>query len=168
MNNAANVVNLLLETDIVRVCMYCDQTNPLPVQPGQHKSHGVCRKHVAQYVRDTAANPEAEAQMRASLEAKPDSSFAPTHESVDPSVAQRFAQATGLTLHPEVQYGSMQAGSLDRLSPAQRKEMETLASWEFTEKRPGAASGITFYIPVNASYDEMMRRWEQKKQEFNV
>lgn len=169
MKNAANVVNMLLETEIVRVCMYCDQAKPLQVQPGQHKSHGVCRKHIAQYVRDmSSGDPEMEAQLRASLGAKPDSSFAPTTESVDASVAQKFAQNAGLALHPEIQYGSMSAGSLDQMSPEDQATMRGMASWEFTDERPGPTEGVTFYVPVNSTYDEMAQRWDQKQQDFKV
>lgn len=169
MKEAANVVDMLLENEIVRVCMYCDQTNPVRVGPGQSKSHGVCRKHIPQYAKDMAGgNPEMEAKLRASLEAKPESGFAPTTESVDASVAQKFAQDTGLSLHPEITYGSMSASSLGSLSPQEQDMMRSLASWEFTDRRPGPSSGITFYVPVNASYEEMTQRWEQKKKDFGL
>jgi len=169
MKEAANVVDMLLENEIVRVCMYCDQIKPTRVGPGQSKSHGVCRKHIPEYARDMAGgNAEMEAKLRASLEAKPDSGFAPTTESIDASVAQKFAQDTGLSLHPEVTYGSMRADSLGALSPEAQTTMRKMASWEFTDRQPGPSSGITFYVPVNASYEEMMQRWEQKKKDFGL
>ena len=47
--NAERVVNSLLGTanaDIVRVCANCErELGPLPTEPGQVKSHGICARH---------------------------------------------------------------------------------------------------------------------------
>jgi len=158
MQNALNVVNMLLETQIMRVCAQCEQEyGAQPVQPGVQKSHGMCRRHAL----------EAYAEAGVPLEmvhSQPDSAFPPDlSESVDATAAQRFAQDSGLTLHPELQYGSMAASQLALLSPDQQKQMQTLASWEFTDRRPESPTrSLTFYSPVNASYEQIAELWDKK------
>lgn len=161
MNKATQVVNMLLETQIVRVCSKCEQEHgPVPAAPGVQKSHGLCRRHALEAYKDAGIPAE-------KVMAMPPENFAPDlSESVNPAEAQRFAQDTGLTLHPELQYGSMSSRDVP---PELLQQMQHMAMWEFTDRRQGQPSaGITFYVPVNASYDEMMQRWEQKKKEFGL
>lgn len=154
---------MMLEAQIVRVCSKCEQERgPVQTAPGVQKSHGLCRRHAIESYQEAGIPTE-------KVMAMPPESFAPDlSESVNPAEAQRFAQDTGLSLHPQVTYGSMSADSLAGLDPEQRRDMEALASWEFTDRGTGPSSGITFYVPVNASYDEMMQRWEQKKKDFGL
>jgi len=158
MQNALNVVNMLLETQIMRVCAQCEQEyGAQPVQPGVQKSHGLCRRHAYAAYAEAGLGPENVAAM-SSDQFPPDLS-----ESVDASTAQRFAQDSGLTLHPELQYGSMAANQLSLLSPDQQKQMQTLASWEFTDRRPESPTrSLTFYSPVNASYEQIAELWDKK------
>ena len=79
MNSATNVVDMLLETEFIRVCMYCEKERPVAVGVGQSKSHGLCRRHAPDYIRDTTQGipPEKQEQMIATISGKPDSAFAP-------------------------------------------------------------------------------------------
>lgn len=80
MKNAANVVDMLLEAEIVRVCMFCEkERGPVPVQPGQSKSHGVCRRHTPDFIAYSAQGlpEEAKAKMLAAYQSKPADYFAP-------------------------------------------------------------------------------------------
>jgi hypothetical protein len=164
MKSAVSVVNLLLETQTMRVCAACEQeVGPVPVEPGVHKSHGYCRRHLLQiYAEDGIPLGDVQKQ--------PDSFFPPDlSESVDASEAQRFARDTGLALHPQIQYGAMSAKDIAQLSPEQQREALTMANWEFTDRRGDQSSvAISFYAPVNATYDQMAQRWEQKKKDFGV
>lgn len=164
MKSAVSVVNLLLDAQFVRVCSKCEQEfGPVQVEPGVQKSHGLCRRHAL----------EAYAEAGVPLEMvhkQPDTAFPPDlSESVDASEAQRFAQDTGLALHPQVQYGAIAAADVEQLPPEQQQQFASLANWEFTDRRPDQPSqGISFYVPVNATYEQMMQRWEQKKKEFGL
>ena len=43
---AQAVVNMLLENEIIRACAHCEKDyGAVPLQPGQVKSHGMCRRH---------------------------------------------------------------------------------------------------------------------------
>lgn len=82
MKDAAQIVDMLLETEQVRICPYCDQEHNIQVGPGQAKSHGVCcRKHM-----DTAINhvsggdPALQDQMRAYFAKKKESDFSPEYQ----------------------------------------------------------------------------------------
>jgi hypothetical protein len=164
MKSALSVVNLLLDAQIMRVCSACEQEfGPVPAEPGVQKSHGLCRRHAL----EAYGNAGVPLEM---VHKQPDSAFAPDlSESVDASVAQRFAQDTGLTLHPQVQYGAVSAATVEQLPPEKRQQFAALANWEFTDRRPDQPSqGISFYVPVNATYEQMMQRWNEKKQEFGV
>lgn len=97
MKNAANVVDMLLETDIVRVCMFCEkERGPVPVGPGQSKSHGVCRRHSPDYVRYSAQGMPVEYQdkMIAAFNEKPDSYFAPDLSQAMPEAVEDRACMT--------------------------------------------------------------------------
>lgn len=164
MKSALSVVNLLLDSPFVRVCSKCEQEfGPVPVEPGVQKSHGLCRRHALEAYADAGIPLE-------KVHQQPDSAFPPDlSESVDASVAQRFAQDTGLTLHPQVQYGAVSADAVAQLPPEKQQQFAALANWEFTDRRPDQPSkGISFYVPVNATYEQMMQRWNEKKQEFGV
>ena len=73
MNPANQVVNILLETGTQRVCAACEKEfGPAPAQPGTQKSHGLCRRHMADAYKD-AGFPEKIAE----LPSKPDENFSP-------------------------------------------------------------------------------------------
>ena len=51
---AAQVVEILVESDLVRVCAACEKEfGPVRVGPGQQKSHGFCRRHSTEYYPDS-------------------------------------------------------------------------------------------------------------------
>lgn len=160
MRNALNVVNMLLETQNMRVCSACEKEfGTVPVQPGVQKSHGLCKRHAYIYYADAGMGREA-------VDRQDASAFAPDlSESVNNYEARRFAHDTGLTLHPEIQYGAIDARSVEQLPPEQKAELTKMANWEFTDRRPdgGVTQGFTFYAPVNATYDQMMALWRQKQ-----
>lgn len=66
---AKMAVDLLLETELVRVCSSCEQEfGPVTIQPGQHKSHGLCKRHMREMYKDFWGP---------SYENRPDSDFPP-------------------------------------------------------------------------------------------
>jgi len=73
MNSAAQIVSLMLEGPVLRVCAFCEKEHqaagkgPIPVEPGFEKSHGICAKHYPQYLRDMEFPPEEIASMMASM-----------------------------------------------------------------------------------------------------
>jgi len=106
MKNAANVVDMLIEAEIVRVCMFCEkERGPVPIQPGQSKSHGVCRRHIPAFVNYSAQGLPADYQQKmiATMQQKPDTDFAPDlsqamPESLEDRACMSCAREQG-TLH---------------------------------------------------------------------
>lgn len=89
MKPANQVVNMLLETGTQRVCAACEKEfGPVPAQPGTQKSHGICRRHMADAYRE-AGFPEKVAE----LEQKPDDNF-------PPDLAQLPTHGKGAVLDP--------------------------------------------------------------------
>jgi hypothetical protein len=53
------------DVSLVRACAWCEkELGPVAVKPGQSKTHGVCRRHFEQHLRDAGI---AEAEIQASL-----------------------------------------------------------------------------------------------------
>lgn len=154
MNKATQVVNMLLEAQVMRVCAQCEKEfGPVPVAPGTSKSHGLCKRHAIKQYQDAGLS-------TAKVTAMPPENFAPDlAESVSSDEAQRFARDNGLALHPKGTYGVF--STLADATPEQAKALEKLAAWQFT-----APNGITFYAPVNSTYAEMQKQWERKQKEF--
>ena len=81
MKDAGQIVDMLLETEQVRVCPYCDQEHGIQVAPGQAKSHGLCcRRHMDTAIKHMAGdNPALQAQMRQLFARKTDADFSPEY-----------------------------------------------------------------------------------------
>lgn len=56
---ASQIVAYLLEYEVVRVCASCEQEmgRRVKVEPGQHRSHGYCRRHMLEYYRQADIDP---------------------------------------------------------------------------------------------------------------
>lgn len=58
MNEAEQIVNLLLETRMIRVCSQCQADRmarglpPVEIPPGGSMTNGMCRRHTLQYFQD--------------------------------------------------------------------------------------------------------------------
>jgi len=89
MKDAAQIVDMLLETEQVRICPYCDQEHNIQVGPGQAKTHGVtCKKHLEQHLQHYTGNdPALMAKFRAMYASKPDSDFSPEYQPPQPAAA---------------------------------------------------------------------------------
>jgi len=71
MKDAEQVVRLMLEFQIKRVCAKCEQeVGVLPEEPGVKKGHGMCRRHAVEAYRAAGLDP-------AQVAAKPDDAFPP-------------------------------------------------------------------------------------------
>jgi hypothetical protein len=71
--NAQKVVNLLLDSEHVRVCSACEREfGPVQISPGQIKTHGLCKRHALELF-GSHLPPE---KLKA-LEQKPEENFAP-------------------------------------------------------------------------------------------
>ena len=77
MRSAANtLVNMMLETKLVRACAHCEQEHgAVPLQPGQAKSHGICRRHAVESA--LALPPEHQGTLVESYQKAEDSMFCP-------------------------------------------------------------------------------------------
>jgi len=71
MKAAEQVVRLMLEVQIKRVCANCEKEfGTLPEEPGVKKGHGMCRRHAIEAYREAGLD-------TAQIVAKPDDTFPP-------------------------------------------------------------------------------------------
>jgi len=80
---AEALVEMLLETEIRRVCPFCEKEKPESERlKGNNLSHGMCRKHIKDYVRALTQgdDPQLEKELVDKLSQLPDSAFVPRQE----------------------------------------------------------------------------------------
>lgn len=72
MSKALQIVNLMLETQSVRVCASCENERGVKAKlpPGVHPSHGICRRHAVMGYEKEGLDPN-------DLNSRPDDHFAP-------------------------------------------------------------------------------------------
>ena len=72
-----SIVNLMLETDLLRVCSFCEQEfGKVALKPGQTKTNGYCRRHCLLVADELPECPE-KTEYIADMQSKPDGFFCP-------------------------------------------------------------------------------------------
>ena len=99
MTAASVVVSRMLETQLVRVCAQCEKEHgPVPVQTGQSKSHGMCRRHALEAAQSVPA--ERRGTLVESYQKAEDSWFCPDLRECSSKIEHWFSKPNVVGLSP--------------------------------------------------------------------